>query len=662
MAAAAVVSGTLVAGLAGTAPAGTVPPWEVAQPPATTPAVAPDEVGGLTFYNSSGQVITGGNISNNPIAAYVQGNTTLQSGATLADLNGFTPVISSNPGAWNEVQFSSSATPNTSAPGALGTSTLPLYTGVSGYSLSNLTEAYPNTDTSSDGYAGVYVVRLVTYKHPNTSTTYDSADISVNAGTGAWTLVYSPQAATTTTLAAPTPAAPQISGTSVTLKATVADVSAPGTVQFESDGDAVGSPVTVVDGAAQLVTTALPLGDDSLTALYTPTTGAAFSGSTSNTVPYEVANTVPGAPTIGTATPGNASASVSFTAPASNGGSTITGYTMRAIDSTTPANGGQTGTGTTSPITVSGLHNGDSYTFTVTATNNVGTGGSSGASNAVTPEAPVCNPPTFTSAPPTASATVGQSYSFEVVTCTTTGAPKIAATGLPKGLTLLNNGNGTATISGTPRVKDLSSYSGTITATVKDQTPTTQSFTITVDQAAIITSKLKPLVHTGQAITSPIEVVTEYGYPIPALSATGLPSGVTLQDNGDGTGDLVGTPGATTGGVYTVTISATNVAGVVQKTFTLTDYQSPKLSNVPASETVTPGTAITPIIVNYAGYPAPSVKTADLPKGLTASVDNTNDTVTISGTPSTRAISETATLTATSKAGTATGSIAFTVS
>ncbi len=100
-------------------------------------------------------------------------------------------------------------------------------------------------------------------------------------------------------------------------------------------------------------------------------------------------------------------------------------------------------------------------------------------------------------------------------------------------------------------------------------------------------------------------MVTEDGYPIPALTATGLPSGVTLQDNGDGTGDLVGTPGATSGGTYTVTVDATNVAGAVQQTFTLTDYQAPTLSNVPASETVTQGTAITPIVVNYAGYPAP---------------------------------------------------------
>ncbi len=92
--------------------------------------------------------------------------------------------------------------------------------------------------------------------------------------------------------------------------------------------------------------------------------------------------TVPGAPAIGTATAGNAQATVSFSAPSSNGGSVITSYTV------TSSPGGITASGASSPLTVTGLTNGTAYTFTVKATNSVGTGASSAASNAVTPVAP----------------------------------------------------------------------------------------------------------------------------------------------------------------------------------------------------------------------------------------------------------------------------------
>jgi hypothetical protein len=92
--------------------------------------------------------------------------------------------------------------------------------------------------------------------------------------------------------------------------------------------------------------------------------------------------TVPAAPTIGTATAGNASASVAFTAPANIGSSAITSYTA------TSSPGAFTGTGASSPVTVSGLTNGTAYTFTVQATNGAGTGPASAASNSVTPVVP----------------------------------------------------------------------------------------------------------------------------------------------------------------------------------------------------------------------------------------------------------------------------------
>jgi len=87
----------------------------------------------------------------------------------------------------------------------------------------------------------------------------------------------------------------------------------------------------------------------------------------------------PGAPTKVTATAGNAKVTVSFKIPTSNVGCPINSYTV------TSSPGGRTATGAGSPITVTGLTNGTPYTFTVKATNAVGTGPPSKKSNQVTP-------------------------------------------------------------------------------------------------------------------------------------------------------------------------------------------------------------------------------------------------------------------------------------
>jgi RHS repeat-associated protein len=88
------------------------------------------------------------------------------------------------------------------------------------------------------------------------------------------------------------------------------------------------------------------------------------------------APTAPDAPTHVKAAGGNSQATISFTAPAENG-SPISGYTV------TSNPGGITASGTGSPIIVTGLTNGTAYTFTVTATNGIGTSDPSQPSNSI---------------------------------------------------------------------------------------------------------------------------------------------------------------------------------------------------------------------------------------------------------------------------------------
>ena len=89
---------------------------------------------------------------------------------------------------------------------------------------------------------------------------------------------------------------------------------------------------------------------------------------------WATAIAAPSAPTITSATVSGTQVSVAFTAPSSLNGSTITGYTVTS-------SGGQTASGVSSPIAVTNLTAGTSYTFTVVANSTNGNSASAASSS-----------------------------------------------------------------------------------------------------------------------------------------------------------------------------------------------------------------------------------------------------------------------------------------
>jgi Domain of unknown function (DUF4082)/Fibronectin type III domain/Bacterial Ig domain len=93
----------------------------------------------------------------------------------------------------------------------------------------------------------------------------------------------------------------------------------------------------------------------------------------------------PSAPTAVTASPATGQAQVSWTTP-NNGGSPITSYTVTPFIGTTAQTPVPVSNGSATSATVTGLTTGTAYTFTVSATNSIGTSAASTASSAATPE------------------------------------------------------------------------------------------------------------------------------------------------------------------------------------------------------------------------------------------------------------------------------------
>ncbi len=151
-------------------------------------------------------------------------------------------------------------------------------------------------------------------------------------------------------------------------------------VQPFAAGVAFGSPQLAAAGDTSLLVTGLANG--TAYTFQVSANNAAGTGSPSASSAAVTPATIPGTPAIGTPAAGNAQATVTWAAPADNGGSAITGYSVRVVNAATQAPVGAlrpAGANATS-LVVTGLANGTTYQAQVRANNAVGNGGFSALS------------------------------------------------------------------------------------------------------------------------------------------------------------------------------------------------------------------------------------------------------------------------------------------
>jgi hypothetical protein len=264
------------------------------------------------------------------------------------------------------------------------------------------------------------------------------------------------------------------------------------------------------------------------------------------------ATTVPQAPLMGTATDvgtsrayNNGAATVEFT-PQATGGSPITSYTVSSNI------GGYTGTGSSSPITTTGLQSTSSYTFTVTATNANGTSISSGSSNSITattvPQAPTIGTATYGFEKAIIAFTNNQNGGKSITTNTATSSPtSLTGSSATSPITISSLTGGT-------------SYTFTVTATNANGTSTASS----------ASNSTTPFTASGGSTT------TSGGYRIHTFTSS---SSFTLTGNsatcdylviaGGGGGGRNGGGGGGAGG-FRCTVDATGGGGTLESPISLT--------------------------------------------------------------------------------------------
>ncbi|WP_375423216.1 fibronectin type III domain-containing protein [uncultured Friedmanniella sp.] len=291
---------------------------------------------------------------------------------------------------------------------------------------------------------------------------------------------------------------------------------------------------------------------------------------------------VPGAPTITAATAGDSRVTLTWSAPASTGGSAITGYVVTPYIGST-AQAGTTFSSTATTQTIVALTAGTAYTFKVAAQNAAGTGTPSVASTSATPNA---NPTLTFAAPP--PGVVGTAYSTQLTVNDGTSpfTWSVASGTLPAGISLSSAG----LLSGTPTT----AASSTFTVQVSDASSQTATRTVTLVVGS--TTPAAPAPPTAAAgVTSATVSWTapaSNGSTITGYSVTPYLSGLAQTPTSfDASVTARTITGLTAGGSYTFTVAAVNANGTgaaSQPSNAVTAYDvpaAPAISSVTAGDT-----------------------------------------------------------------------------
>jgi len=348
---------------------------------------------------------------------------------------------------------------------------------------------------------------------------------------------------TTTTLQVPATA---VTGTAVDLTATVAPNNAVGTVQFKSNGTAIGSPVTVTGGVATLSHSFDVAGAQSVTADFTAGAGFVSSSASAQAV------------TVSDPAPVDVVTTTSLSIPAT----AITGTAVDLTATVAPNNAVGTvqfksnGTAIGSPVTVSAGVATLSHSFDAAGAQSVTADFTAGAGF-------------VSSSAPAQTVTVSDPAPVDVVTTTSLSVPATAVTGTAVDLTATvapNNAVGSVQFksNGTAIGAPVTVSGGTATLSHSFDTAGAQSVTADFTAGAGFVSSAASAHTVTVSDPAPVDVETTTSLSVPATAVTGTAVDLTATvapNNAVGSvqfksnGTAIGSPVTVSGGTATLSHS-----------------------------------------------------------------------------------------------------------